>query len=85
QILGLVVDNASNNATMLESLEFELEGFQGALTCVCCIGHILNLCVKVSKNEIECTYLMPVIHTDHIIAVYAETGYFGIIQGSRRR
>ncbi|KAF8579801.1 hypothetical protein K439DRAFT_1307737, partial [Ramaria rubella] len=45
QILGLVADNASNNNTMLNGLEFELPGFQGSLTCVQCTGHILNLCV----------------------------------------
>ncbi|KAF8584356.1 hypothetical protein K439DRAFT_1346283, partial [Ramaria rubella] len=47
QILRLVADNASNNNTMLDGLEFELPGFQGSLTCVRYIGHILNLCVKV--------------------------------------
>ncbi|KAF8572661.1 hypothetical protein K439DRAFT_1311445, partial [Ramaria rubella] len=47
QILRLVANNASNNSTMLDSLEFELPGFQGSLTRVWCIGHILNLCVKV--------------------------------------
>ncbi|KAF8584241.1 hypothetical protein K439DRAFT_1301180, partial [Ramaria rubella] len=47
QILRLVADNASNNNTMLGSLEFELPGFQGSLTHVQCIGHILNLCLKV--------------------------------------
>ncbi|KAF8574610.1 hypothetical protein K439DRAFT_1371926, partial [Ramaria rubella] len=82
QILRLVVDNVSNNVTMLESLKFELEGFQGALMCVRCIGHILNLCVKVSKNEIEHTYLMPVICTGHIVTVYTQKGFFRIIQGS---
>ncbi|KAF8576299.1 hypothetical protein K439DRAFT_1318070, partial [Ramaria rubella] len=37
KILGLVTDNASNNAMMLDSLEFKLESFQGALMCVHCI------------------------------------------------
>ncbi|KAF8587061.1 hypothetical protein K439DRAFT_1298983, partial [Ramaria rubella] len=37
KILRLVADNASNNAMMLDSLEFELKGFQGTLICVHCI------------------------------------------------
>ncbi|KAF8592436.1 hypothetical protein K439DRAFT_1323461, partial [Ramaria rubella] len=46
-ILGVVADNASNNNMMLNTLNFELKGFQGSLTRVRCIGHIFNLCVKV--------------------------------------
>ncbi|KAF8572880.1 hypothetical protein K439DRAFT_1301201, partial [Ramaria rubella] len=37
KILGLVADNTSNNQTMLESLEFNLDKFQGSLTRVRCI------------------------------------------------
>ncbi|KAF8581382.1 hypothetical protein K439DRAFT_1302709, partial [Ramaria rubella] len=37
KVLGLVADNASNNNTMLNGLEFELPGFQGSLTHVRCI------------------------------------------------
>ncbi|KAF8579359.1 hypothetical protein K439DRAFT_1300865, partial [Ramaria rubella] len=37
KILGMVADNASNNNTMLDVLEFELKGFQGATTCVRCM------------------------------------------------
>ncbi|KAF8582451.1 hypothetical protein K439DRAFT_1310308, partial [Ramaria rubella] len=37
KILGMVADNASNNNTILDALELELEGFQGSMACIWCM------------------------------------------------
>ena len=47
EVYGLVADNASNNDTMVASLETMLAGPAGSHTRVRCICHIFNLCVKV--------------------------------------
>jgi hypothetical protein len=47
KILGLTLDNASNNNTLVEELEDLLEGYEGSSTRIRCFAHILNLVVKV--------------------------------------
>ena len=47
QILGQVLDNTSNNDTMLAELETSMEGTHGVHTQICCICHVFNLAVKV--------------------------------------
>lgn len=49
QILALVADNASNNNTLVEELEFLLTSYRGSVTRVPCFAHILNLVVKVKS------------------------------------
>jgi hypothetical protein len=46
QILAITLDNASNNNTLIEELPDLLEGFQGSLTRIHCLAHILNLVVS---------------------------------------
>jgi hypothetical protein len=48
QLLGVVCDNAENNATMIDKLESLLEKFLGSGVRVRCFAHTLNLIVKVS-------------------------------------
>ena len=48
QVFGLVLDNASNNDTMVDELHVLLPGsICGAHTRVRCICHVMNLAVKV--------------------------------------
>src|SRR5882724_8204114 len=49
QILGVTLDNASNNNTLVSELANLIDGFQGKQTCICCFAHILNLVVKVQS------------------------------------
>jgi hypothetical protein len=42
-----MLDNASNNNTLIDELGELLVGFQGSLMQVQCFAHILNLMVKV--------------------------------------
>jgi hypothetical protein len=50
QILSLVLDNASNNNTLVSELEELLDGYQGSLTRIPCFAHVLNLVVKVRSD-----------------------------------
>ena len=47
EILGITMDNASNNHTLVDELSEILDDFQGEPTRVCCFAHIFNLVVKV--------------------------------------
>ena len=47
QILVLVLDNASNNNTLVKELSDLLDGCPGPTTRIRCFAHILNLVVKV--------------------------------------
>jgi len=53
QILGITLDNASNNNTLVNELADLLHGYQGSLTRIRCFAHILNLVVKVSSYTIS--------------------------------
>ena len=47
QTLGLVLDNASNNDTLIQELPDLISNCQGSLTRIRCFAHVLNLVVKV--------------------------------------
>jgi hypothetical protein len=53
RILGITLDNASNNNTLVSELGDLLHGYQGSLTRIHCFAHILNLVVKVSHYTIS--------------------------------
>ncbi|KAG6904351.1 hypothetical protein DXG01_010702 [Tephrocybe rancida] len=46
KVMGLVLDNASNNGMLMDKLEVLVPSFRGKELCVCCFAHILNLVVK---------------------------------------
>ena len=45
--MGLTVDNAENNSTMMRALQKIIPTWPGAGMRICCFGHIVNLVVKV--------------------------------------
>src|SRR5882762_2442452 len=47
KLLGFVVDNASNNDSLTDSLHEQLPKWDGQHNCVCCLAHIINLVTKV--------------------------------------
>jgi hypothetical protein len=53
RILGITLDNASNNNTLVNELTDSLDGYQGSLTRIRCFAHILNLVVKVSSFNMQ--------------------------------
>ena len=65
--MGLTVDNAENNSTMMRALQKIIPTWSGACMRVRCFGHIVNLVVKVrvpiisvaslsnSRGEFTCT------------------------------
>lgn len=59
QVWGVVCDNASNNAAMMNHLgKFNLKRLNGMLACTHCLLHILNLVAQVSAEVMStlCTY-----------------------------
>ncbi|TFK79535.1 hypothetical protein K466DRAFT_471603, partial [Polyporus arcularius HHB13444] len=45
-IMGVTVDNAANNDTMIKSLAKCIPGFQGTFHHVRCFAHVIQLMVK---------------------------------------
>ena len=46
QVLAITCDNASNNDTMIDNMEFDLEDFEGMTFRVRCFNHVVNLVTK---------------------------------------
>lgn len=55
KILGQVLDNASNNDTMLAELETLMEGSHGVHSRIRCICHVFNLAVKAMLSQFSQT------------------------------
>ncbi|TFK81275.1 hypothetical protein K466DRAFT_448761, partial [Polyporus arcularius HHB13444] len=46
QILAVTCDNASNNDTMIDNMEFDLTDFEGMSYRLRCFDHVVNLVAK---------------------------------------
>ena len=51
RILGITLDNASNNNTLINELTDSLKDYQGSATRIRCFAHILNLVVKAILSQ----------------------------------
>ena len=71
QILAITTDNASNNNTLIDELGDLLEGFQGSLTRVRGVAHILNLVVKVGVVPFIYIFLVLTLSRKSILSQFS--------------
>ncbi|KIY62423.1 hypothetical protein CYLTODRAFT_335045, partial [Cylindrobasidium torrendii FP15055 ss-10] len=53
QVLSVTADSASNNTTLMEELERQLDEFEGIKFYVRCFAHTLNLTAKATLRQFD--------------------------------